>query len=236
MAAHHGSGRSGVGAAPMMGAVAGGLIGALIGVAVAVALCVSAWRDHPESASTGAADRLVETLRRQATKTWKVTGHFERRSEGRAALIDEAVTVAQRPPRRLSTQGGSAELVDGTNYTLCLAGADAPCASDRGPSFADRREAEIAGVRSLTQGLDPPYRVEVAPGDSSSRCFRMQRLDQHQAFDRYGDETRWCFDRATDALVFSEVRGGAVRDRFEATSVMGVVADSDFVIAGNTEP
>jgi hypothetical protein len=228
MAGRRGQGRAGT------DAVRGAVIGTLIGLAVAAALLVSSWRDDADAPSSGAAVRLVETLQRQATKTWKVTGHFERRRDGDSAVIYQLVTVSQQPPRRLTMQAGSAELVDDTTYTLCLAGADAPCAVDVGPSFEARLEAEVAGVRSLTFGADAPYRVVTASGGAARRCFRLERVNEHPAFDRYGDSSRLCFDRRTDALVSSEVRRGAVVDRFAALEVTAKVASTDFVIAGNT--
>ncbi|MGQ0831037.1 MAG: hypothetical protein ACT4OV_05105 [Microthrixaceae bacterium] len=183
------------------------------------------------AAASSPAERFVEAWERSRRASFVATGTYERHSEVTGATLTSEDVLAQRPPRRLHRQLGGVEGRDDDRLIVCPAppsGEEAnaqPCrlGDPGGLTYAASVEREVRGLRSLTTGTDPLYRVRV----DEAGCFdlRQMRIEPRAPF---GVEASFCFDAATGAVASSRVRyaGGIVEVRV-ITSIRADVVDAD---------
>jgi hypothetical protein len=139
--------------------------------------------------------------------------------------------LAQQPPRRLHRQLGGVEGRDDDRLIVCPAppageeNDPEPCriGPPGGLTYEESVTREVAGLRSLTQGNQPLYRVrELEPG-----CFQIEllRVDPRAPF---GVEASFCFDPDTGAPSASRVRHeGGIVEVVTVTSIRTDVTDID---------
>lgn len=178
-----------------------------------------------------AGESFATAWERSRTETYLATGLYERRSEVTGATVSSEDVVAQRPPRRLHRQLGGVAGRDDDRLVVCPAPPvgdeerPAPCqlGPPGGETYAQSVEREVDGVRMLTSGPRPLYRVTVRrPG-----CFDLtrQRVDPRAPF---GQRATFCFDDATGAVVSSTVHHeGGVVEVLLVSTVRRRVSDAD---------
>jgi len=187
-------------------------------------------RGELEAAAT-AAEQFAAAWERSRTETYLATGVYERRSEVTGAAIGSEDVVAQRPPRRLHRQLGGVAGRDDDQLVVCPAPPvgdeerPAPCqlGSPGGETYAQSVEREVDGVRALTSGPRPLYRVVERRAD----CFHLtlQRVDPRAPF---GQRATFCFDDATGAVMSSTVHHeGGVVEVLSVSTVRDEVSDAD---------
>lgn len=190
--------------------------------------------DDGPALSQGTAERFVQAWERSRTATFVTRGTYERRSDVTGASVASEDVVAQRPPRRLHRQLGGVEGRDDDRLLVCPAppaGADEkdrePCrlGAPGGRTYAEQVADEVAGLRSLTAGPDPLYRV--TDGDEGCYDLELRRVDPRAPF---GVEASFCFDAATGAPARSSVRHeGGIVEVVVVTEIRTEVRDIDLV-------
>ncbi|MGQ0432080.1 MAG: hypothetical protein ACT452_06710 [Microthrixaceae bacterium] len=178
-----------------------------------------------------AEETFAAAWERSRTETYLATGVYERRSEVTGATVSSEDVVAQRPPRRLHRQLAGVAGRDDDRLVVCPApplgdeARAAPCqlGPPGGETYAQSVEREVEGVRMLTSGPRPLYRVVVRrPG-----CFHLtrERVDPRAPF---GQRATFCFDDATGAVVSSTVHHeGGVVEVLSVSTVRRRVSDAD---------
>lgn len=177
-----------------------------------------------------AAELFVRAWERSRQATFVASGTYERRSAVTGASIASEDVVAQRPPRRLHRQLGGVEGREDDRLLVCPAppaGEEdpAPCrlGSPGGRTYAESVGNEVAGLRSLTQGADPLYRVTLG----AAGCFDLEllRLDPRAPF---GVDASFCFDATTGAPAGSRVRHeGGIEEVVVVTAIRAEVTEAD---------
>lgn len=192
---------------------------------------VSGDASHPQADGIDPAEAFAVAWEDFRQATFVATGTYERRSEVTGAVLSSEDVVAQRPPRRLHRQLGGVDGRDDDRLIVCPAPpADEaervePCrlGPPSGVTYAESVEREVAGLRSLTQGRSPLYRVtQPEPG-----CFALEllRIDPRAPF---GVDASFCFASDTGALVARRVRHeGGIVEVLTVTSVRTEVTDAD---------
>lgn len=185
-------------------------------------------------ADVTAGEQFAAAWKRSRTETYLATGVYERRSQVTGATVSSEDVVAQRPPRRLHRQLGGVAGRDDDRLVVCpappLGDEERPAPCQLGPpggeTYAQSVEREVDGVRTLTSGPRPVYRV----GARRPGCFNLtlQRVEPRAPF---GQRATFCFDEATGAVVSSTVHheGGVVE-------VLSVAAIQDRVSDADLEP
>lgn len=212
----------------VLGWVAVGLYAAAI--LVVTVQEVSDDTSRPPAADAEPAEAFAVAWERFRLASFVATGTYERRSDVTGAVLTSEDVVAQRPPRRVHRQLGGVDGRDDDRLLVCPAPPAAtedaePCrlGPPGGVTYAESVEREVAGVRSLTQGRSPLYRVtEPEPG-----CFDLEllRIDPRAPF---GVEASFCFASDTGALVARRVRHeGGIVEVLTVTSVRTQVTDAD---------
>lgn len=186
---------------------------------------------RPPADETDPAEAFAAAWERFRQATFVATGTYERRSDVTGAVLTSDDVVAQRPPRRVHRQLGGVDGRDDDRLIVC----PAPPADDAeraepcrlgppgGVTYAESVKREVAGIRSLTQGRSPLYRVtQPEPG-----CFALEllRIDPRAPF---GVEASFCFAAESGALVARRVQHeGGIVEVLTVTSVRSQVTDAD---------
>lgn len=184
---------------------------------------------EPAADALAVAEAFVEAWERSRTATFLTVGTYERHSEVTGATITSQDVVAQRPPRRIHRQLGGVDGRDDDRVIVCPAppaGQEPePCrfGPSGGVSYERSVAREVAGVRSLTTGPDPLYRVAAAdPG-----CFDLDllRVDPRAPF---GVAASFCFDAETGAPASRRVEHeGGIVEVLTVTAITASVTDRD---------
>lgn len=159
-------------------------------------------RDRSAPVVDEAPERFVIAWERSREATFVATGTYERHSDVTGATLSSEDVVAQRPPRRLHRQLGGVDGRDDDRLIVCPAppvgdeDAPAPCrlGPPGGATYEETVRREVEGLRSLTQGNEPLYRVR----ESKPGCFDLEllRIDPRAPF---GVQASFCFDAETGA-------------------------------------
>lgn len=187
--------------------------------------------DRGSIAADGPAERFAAAWGRSRRATVVTSGTYERHSDVNGSTLSSVDVVAQRPPRRLHRQLGGIEGRDDDRLLVCPAapaGSEAPAepchlGPPGGPSYEESVTREVDGVRSLTVGDNPLYRVR----DAELGCFDLEqlRVDPRAPF---GREASFCFDADTGAVAASRVRHeGGIVEVLTVTSIRTDVSDAD---------
>lgn len=175
------------------------------------------------------AEAFVEAWERSRTATFLTRGTYERHSEVTGATITSEDVVAQRPPRRIHRQLGGVDGRDDDRVIVCPAPPPdqepEPCrfGPAAGLGYEEDVAREVAGVRSLTTGPDPLYRVT----RSDPGCFDLDllRVDPRAPF---GVAASFCFDAETGAPSARRVEHeGGIVEVLTVTSISSAVAPED---------
>jgi hypothetical protein len=218
--------RTATGVRPLVALVAG----LVVGVAAVAGLAAAGWPDHDgeggsaPSENAAAARAFVDRWRASRLGTWVVEAEFVRvMTDGRRLATD--VHMAQRPPDRLVTGLGTVDRRKGADRLACSADADgvSTCRSDSNARpFAAEVEDDIDLLRGYVLGPKAFYGVRVDGAD----CFVL-RLRRAVLTPPYGQRARFCFDPATNAPVWAEVRRKEATDRTVAVEVRSAPTDVD---------
>ncbi|MGK2948445.1 MAG: hypothetical protein ACSLFP_07715 [Acidimicrobiales bacterium] len=172
---------------------------------------------------------FIAAWERSRTATFVAVGTFERRSEATGAVLASEDVVAQRPPERLHRQLGGIDGRVDDRLLVCPVGPPdsepEPCrlGEPGGGTYAEDVDEELAGLRSLLQGDEPLYSVEVV----EEGCFALtqQRIDPRAPF---GVAARFCFDPATGAPSARHVTfEGGITETLVVTDIRTDVVDAD---------
>jgi hypothetical protein len=208
-----------------------------VGVAAVTRLADGEADDRPATTtvvSTEAVDAFLEDFEASLTSTFVSRSTFERfRGDERVAGSD--LTVAQRPPDRLTARDGSVSgQLDGRAVSCTGTGADAECLVGSEPVDGDAEvEAQLTTVRGYVTGPERLYGVVGTEptdvtriGGEDDRCYTLELLRQLPVAP-YGTFARFCFDPDTGAPTLLRV------ERPEAVDVTAAVEISDQVTAGD---
>ena len=207
---------------PARAAVAGALVGILLSGAVA-ATSRGGGDPAPPAVRPADAAAFARAWRRSLEGTYAVTWRFLRRLRSGEQVAYE-VRQAQRPPVRLRVGGGTVSWRDATRARACAVAEDGlPRCRDAAARPFDRQVAnDMALLAPYVRGPRPLYAVRRL----DRGCFDLTlRGDLPAAV--YGRRSRFCFDRATGALVRWEVRRADGTDTYEAVEVRARVRDAD---------
>lgn len=201
------------------------MIGIVV-VAAFAALCVVAAltaQDKTDETGQAAASSFVDAWKHSRTGTYALTGTYVRRAPGRSTMRSP-VRLVQRPPNRLLFQFGEVTGRIGRQPVIC--GPKGPCR--RGPvgrTYEEDSTRQLAIVAQYIGGAAPRYTVE-----RRGSCFTLRLVRGLPA--AYGDESLFCFDRATGAPVRIRVRNRNVVEERTTTHLTGTVRSSDFRVRG----
>jgi hypothetical protein len=203
--------------------VAGLVVGIAATAAVAATRGPTEPRPAPVHSSPDAAHAYIADWRRSQLATWKVLLRWRRQVGG--SQLEDNVSIAQRPPDRLSVAPGATEARHGNRSLACAPGDD-------------------GRLRCRDAGAAPPHDQEVATGEavlkdqltgrgrlydvasSSPHCYDL-RLRVSYPAPPFGQRARLCFDDATGAPTLREIDRTQGRDVQEAVAVSGRVDDAD---------
>ncbi len=183
------------------------------------------------TSDAAAPERFSTAWERSRRSTFVAIGTYERRSGVTGAVLSSEDVVVQRPPQRLHRQMGGVEGRVDDRLIVCPAPPTGhedqaqPCrlGPPSGPSYAASVAREVAGVRSLTGGPRPLYRVsERRPG-----CFDLVllRIEPRAPF---GVRASFCFDATTGAVSSSTVRHeGGITEAVVVSSIRTAVTAAD---------
>jgi hypothetical protein len=216
--------RSATGARPFLATVTG----LVVGMVAVVALAAAGWphRERPRSTATAqpaAAGEFLAQWQRMRLGTWALEARFSRVTRA-GRRLDTDLHMAQRPPDRLVTGLGSIDARRGGTRLACApdAGGTVHC-RDGGP--APPYDAEVARelgyLRRYVEGTGALYAVR-----RSGDCYDL-RLRLRIPSPPYGERARFCFDRATDAPVRSEIERAEARDTTVALRVRARPSEAD---------
>ncbi len=194
----------------------------LVGAAATAAVVITTPR-HAPPARHDASGAYIEAWRHSQLSTWKVVLRWTRTVRG--ARLQDDITIAQRPPDRLSTGGGSVDARTGDRRLACTAGSDGRLrCRDAGPAPPYSEEVDN-GAAVLRQQLSGPGRLyDVTSG--GPRCYDL-RLRLRYPAPPYGQRSRFCFDARTGAPTLRDVERLEGRDVQEAVSLSADVTVAD---------
>jgi hypothetical protein len=207
--------------------VAWGTAGGLLCGGLVALLVVSTWTDEPE-VTTGpdAAAEFVAAWERSLVGTYFVASDFRRVTPN--GELEGRHEVAQRPPDVVRRQFGALDGRIGDHPIVCSSDPDGRVSCSRGsaelPPYEEEVADQVAAWHNYFTGDHPIYRVETT-GDG---CFDL-RLSLLIAVPPYGERARFCFDEATGAVIYTEVRRDEGTDVLEAVQVRPV-SDADFAL------
>ena len=181
--------------------------------------------------SPEAAEAFVDAWERSRTATY-LSGSWLRRELSTAATMELPVVVAQRPPDRVVSTGGSVQSdVDGDN-TVCDEQIDGLVQCSPGGSTADydaQVASEVETLRSYFEGETPVYRVA-----RSGSCFDLRLTAAIQA-PPYGQSARFCFDQVSGAPTLQRIERVEGTDEVTLVSVRTDVTDEDLARVASGE-
>jgi hypothetical protein len=201
--------------------------GVLCGAALALAV-VATW-EQPVETVTGdeAATQFVEAWERSMLGTYYVASEFRRTTPN--GELENTHEIAQRPPDQVIRQFGGLDGRIGDHPIVCSSDPDERVSCVRGdvdlPPYAETVDEAVGRWADYFAGELPLYRVETE-GDG---CFDL-RLARVFPAPPYGRFARFCFDDATGAIVYSEIRKDEGTDVREAFEVRAEVSDEDFAL------
>lgn len=201
--------------------------GVVVGCVLAGLLVSTGLLSRPPSAAPAAAD-FIEAYRRSREGTYVVDAEFTRTmADGRE--MSSAAIVAQRPPDRVRRQLGSASGRLGDRWLNCSTAPNGQFQCALGGEVAPYEQEtadDVDAMRTYVEGASPAYSVTPA----GRGCFELRRLATLPD-PAYGDYTRMCFDAATGAIAYLEIRrDGGSTDRLRAFSVRPQVTDVDLAV------
>jgi hypothetical protein len=207
--------------------VAWGTVGGLLAGSAFALLAVASWPATPEVTSgQEAADLFVEAWERSLESSYFVASDF-RRETGEGEL---AGLRAQRPPDVIRRQLGALDGRIGDHPIVCSRDPDDQVQCTRGSTELAPYEETVADeVARWDNYFDedlPIYRVETQ-GDG---CFDLI-LSLLIPVPPYGERARFCFDAATGAPVYTEIRRGDSVETLEMVELRPVT-DADFALPG----
>lgn len=201
--------------------------GVVAGLAVAT-LVVATWDPEPETI-TGeeAAQAFVQAWDRSKRGTFTVVSDFRRTTPN--GELETTHQLSQSPPDVVRRQFGAIDGQLGGHPIVCTRDPrdEVSCvqgATDLAP-WDEQVRAEVDRWAGYLTGDVPLYRVETA-GDG---CFDL-RLARVFPSPPYGRRARFCFDEATGAPTYSEIRRDEGTDVLEATQVRSTVSAADFAL------
>lgn len=205
-------------------ATAGGVV---CGAALSLLVIVT-WDVEPETISGDAAVAdFVSSWERSLRGTYYVASEFHRTTPN--GKLDSVHELAQRPPDIVRRQFGGLAGRIGDHPIICNADPEEQVSCVRGDVQLDPYdqtvEDEVARWDDYFEGAVPLYRVETE-GDG---CFDLT-LAQLFPSPPYGRYARFCFDDATGAIVYSEIRKDEGTDVQQAVEVRSTVTDADFAL------
>jgi hypothetical protein len=187
--------------------------------------------DSEESPEAAAA--FIDAWERSRTETY-LSGSLLRRTLSSAATMELPIVVAQRPPDRVVSTGGSVQAdVEGEN-TVCDEQLDGMVQCRPGGATSDYAAevaAEVETLRGYFEGETPIYRVA-----QSGSCFDLRLTAAIQA-PPYGQNARFCFDEASGAPSLQRIERTEGTDEVTLVSVRTDVSDDDIarVAAGDID-
>ena len=201
--------------------------GVVAGAALGLLVIVS-WDIEPETVSgDAAAADFVAAWDRSLRGTYYVASEFHRTTPN--GNLDSVHELARRPPDVVRRQFGGLAGRIGDHPIMCSTDPDEQVSCIRGDveldPYEESVEDEVARWDDYFDGQVPLYRVETR-GDG---CFDLT-LTQMFPAPPYGRYARFCFDDATGAIVYSEIRKDEGTDVQEAIEVRSAVTDADFAL------
>lgn len=201
---------------------------------VAVALAgVAARRDDvapPPRAEV--VDGFLAAYERSRTEELLVTSTATRRLNDGRELVYEVRDIRRPPDDVLVVGAGSvAGRRDGRILRCNTLEADDPASCIQGPVAPPWDEEVADEVRILRDLVTTAYEVE----DAGDGCWDL-RLVVAVLSPPYGGAARFCFDEATGALRYREVRRAEGVDLLEATDIRTTVTDADLRAPDLGEP
>lgn len=181
--------------------------------------------------SPEAADAFVEAWERSRTSTY-LSGSLLRRTISSSMTMELPIVVAQRPPDRVVSTGGSVQSDVGGENTVCDEQLDGIVRCGSGGSADDhdeRVEAEIETLRSYFDTDTPVYRVS-----QSGMCFDLRLTAALQA-PPYGQNARFCFDDVSGAPTLQRVERAEGTDEVTLVTVRTDVSDDDIARVASGE-
>ena len=204
------------------------MAGVVVGCLVAAGLVAGGILDRRSGASAGAIGRFLDDYERSRAGTYALEGEFTRTSAD-GGQLRSALFIAQRPPDRVRRQLGSVSGRLGDGWLNCATDPDGRfqcAASGRVAPFDEEVAADVSAMATHVQGERPAYTVRAA-GD---RCYDLE-LAVTMVDPLYGSFARMCFDEATGAMVYLEVRrADGSSDVLTVSSVRPQVSDLDLVV------
>lgn len=200
-------------------------------VALVVGVGAAAWLvlrpdDQQDPAAEAAA--FVDAWERSRLGTYAVAGVSTRTTPQGGELVSP-VELVQRPPDYIRRQFGGVDARLGDRPVNCATGPDGEVECHRGES--DRTYEELVAdevrrwgdyFRGEPTGL---YEVE----GYLEGCFELV-LTREYPSPPYGNLARFCFDDATGAITYSEIRRDEAVDIVEMSEVRDEVSDADLVL------
>jgi hypothetical protein len=181
--------------------------------------------------SPEAADAFVGAWERSRTATY-LSGSLLRRELSTAATMELPIIVAQRPPDRVVSTGGSVQSEVGGENTVCDEQLDGLVQCGSGGSTADYDAGvatEVETLRSYFEGDTPVYRVA-----QSGACFDLRLTAAIQA-PPYGQNARFCFDEVSGAPTLQRIERTQGVDEVTLVSVRTDVTDEDLARVASGE-
>jgi len=187
--------------------------------------------DSEESPEAAAA--FVDAWERSRTETY-LSGSLLRRTLSSAATMELPIVVAQRPPDRVVSTGGSVQADVGGENTVCdeqLDGMVQCLPGGTASDYAAGVAAEVETLQGYFEGDTPIYRVA-----QSGACFDLRLTAAIQA-PPYGQNARFCFDAASGAPSLQRIERVEGTDEVTLVTVRTDVSDDDIarVAAGEID-
>lgn len=183
--------------------------------------------------SSEAADAFVDAWERSRTETY-LSGSLLRRTLSNTTTLELPIVVAQRPPDRVVSTGGSVQgSVDGVNQ-VCdeqLDGLVQCRAIGEAADYDADVASEVETLQSYFSGETPVYRVS-----QQGQCFDLRLTAAIQA-PPYGQNARFCFDEVSGAPSLQRIERLESTDEVTLVSVRADVSDADIaaVAAGDID-
>lgn len=183
--------------------------------------------------SPEAAEAFVDAWERSRTATY-LSGSLLRRTLSSAATLELPIVIAQRPPDRVVSTGGSVQGSVGGVGQVCDEQLDGLVRCAPAGDAADHEAqvaAELETLRGYFGGDRPVYRVS-QQGD----CFDLRLVAAIHA-PPYGERARFCFDPDSGAPSLQRIERAEGTDEVTLVSVRTSVTDDDLarVAAGDID-
>lgn len=180
-----------------------------------------------------AADAFVAAWERSRTSTY-LSASLLRRTISTSVTLELPIVVAQRPPDRVVSSGGSVEGSVGGLGQVCDEQLDGMLRCAPPGDAVDEEErvaAEVATLRGYFEGDRPVYRVA-----QEDDCFALRLVAAIQA-PPYGQRAAFCFDAASGAPRLQRIERSDSTDEVTLVSVRTDVTDEDLarVAAGEID-